>query len=89
MFKGGSKNNLCSSTKLCNSTTVCCQQNTGCNQCVVPCPVNPQPPTNCLSGFVSYNSPTNCAVYFCNENYNSIVASDNAAVQQALSAVGR
>ena len=89
MFKGGSKNNLCSSTKLCNSTTVCCQQNTGCNQCVVPCPVSPQPPTNCSSGFVSYNSPTNCAVYVCKENYNSIVASDNAAVQQALSVVGR
>ena len=53
---------------------------------IVQCPRNPIPPTNCLKGFISYDSPTNCTSYICTENYEKTVALDDASVLEALNA---
>ena len=55
------------------------------NFCIVPCPTQPTPPSNCLSGFSPYNSPTGCTSYVCNERLASLTASDDQAIQAALS----
>ena len=54
---------------------------------IVPCPQYPTPRTGCTSGYSAYSSPTGCVSYQCNEDLPTIIAIDNAAVQEALAAV--
>jgi hypothetical protein len=53
---------------------------------LVKCALNPQIPTDCLTGFSYCNSPTEYVSYKCNEDLPGIIKNDNKAVEEALTA---
>ena len=49
----------------------------------VPCDKYPDPPTDCTSGYASYDKPDSCYVYVCNEVLEDVKAADRLRVAAA------